>query len=328
MNDWNTEVAGQYELNVESMRKGRGAWIFETDRGLKLLKEYRGSVKRLEFEELVLGAVAGAGSLRVDQYVRNKEGELLSTASDGIRYVVKDWFSDRECDLKDTGEILSAVRQIAVLHKLLRKVEPREEWNMKSMVSPPLFMAMEKHNRELKKARAFIRGKQQKNEFELCVIASFEPFYQQAVLAAEGMKKLYPGDEKGWTERYSICHGELNQHHILMGEGFVAIIEFNKLHLGVQMEDLYHFMRKVMEKHDWDLKLGMEMLEAYGRVTPLDAFDRQYLKYLFLYPEKYWKQINFYFNASKAWIPARNLEKLKSLGRQSLARERFIEAIK
>ena len=147
MNDWNTEVAGQYELNVESMRKGRGAWIFETDRGLKLLKEYRGSVKRLEFEELVLGAVAGAGSLRVDQYVRNKEGELLSTASDGIRYVVKDWFSDRECDLKDTGEILSAVRQIAVLHKLLRKVEPREEWNMKSMVSPPLFMAMEKHNR-------------------------------------------------------------------------------------------------------------------------------------------------------------------------------------
>ena len=94
MNDWNTEVGGQYELNVESMRKGRGAWIFETDRGLKLLKEYRGSVKRLEFEELVLGAVAGAGSLRVDQYVRNKEGELLSTASDGIRYVVKDWFSD------------------------------------------------------------------------------------------------------------------------------------------------------------------------------------------------------------------------------------------
>ena len=67
----------------------------------------------------MLGAVAGAGSLRVDQYVRNKEGELLSTASDGIRYVVKDWFSDRECDLKDTGEIFSAVRQIAVLHKLL-----------------------------------------------------------------------------------------------------------------------------------------------------------------------------------------------------------------
>ena len=75
--------------------------------------------------------------------MRNKEGELLSTASDGIRYVVKDWFSDRECDLKDTGEILSAVRQIAVLHKLLRKVEPREEWNL-SLIHIFLFRAYRK----------------------------------------------------------------------------------------------------------------------------------------------------------------------------------------
>lgn len=176
MNDWNTEVAGQYELSVESMRKGRGAWIFETDRGLKLLKEYRGSVKRLEFEELVLGAVAGAGSLRVDQYVRNKEGELLSTAPDGVRYVVKDWFSDRECDLKDTGEILSAVRQIAVLHKLLRNVEPREEWNMKSMVSPPLFMAMEKHNRELKKARPLSEESSRKMSLSFVSLPALSPF--------------------------------------------------------------------------------------------------------------------------------------------------------
>lgn len=327
MNDWNTEVAGQYELNVESMRKGRGAWIFETDRGLKLLKEYRGSVKRLEFEELVLGAVAGAGSLRVDQYVRNKEGELLSTASDGIRYVVKDWFSDRECDLKDTGEILSAVRQIAVLHKLLRKVEPREEWNMKSMVSPPLFMAMEKHNRELKKARAFIRGKQQKNEFELCVIASFEPFYQQAVLAAEGMKRLYPGGEKGWTERYSICHGELNQHHILMGPDYVAVTGFGRMHLGLQVEDLYYFMRKVMEKHNWDCGLGNGMLEAYERVLPMSRIERECLYFMFLYPEKYWKQINFYYNANKAWIPARNTEKIESLKAQEKNRKRFVDGI-
>ena len=57
MNDWNTEVIGQYELEVESLRKGRGAWIFETDRGLKLLKEYKGTVKRLEFEEKVLKTV-------------------------------------------------------------------------------------------------------------------------------------------------------------------------------------------------------------------------------------------------------------------------------
>ena len=280
MNDRNTEVINQYNVETAGIRRGRGAWICDTDQGLKLLREYKGTVRRLEFEEQVLAYIKDQGFLYVDQYVRNREGELVSVADDGTRFILKDWFDKRECSIKDPAEAVAAVRQIAVLHRILRQIEMREEWNLGSMIAQPPQLEMERHNRENDSPSA------------------------------------------------SLCHGELNQHHILMGEGFVAIIEFNKLHLGVQMEDLYHFMRKVMEKHDWDLKLGMEMLEAYGRVTPLDAFDRQYLKYLFLYPEKYWKQINFYFNASKAWIPARNLEKLKSLGRQSLARERFIEAIK
>ncbi|MFR8165176.1 MAG: hypothetical protein ACLU8D_03345 [Enterocloster sp.] len=60
------------------MRKGRGAWIFETDRGLKLLKNTE-AVKRLGLRNWCWG-VAGPTS-GVDQYVRNKEGELLSTAS-------------------------------------------------------------------------------------------------------------------------------------------------------------------------------------------------------------------------------------------------------
>ena len=163
MIDWGAEIAGKYGLEVNSVRKGRGSWIFETDQGLKLLKEYKGSVKRLEFEEAVLDTMKDAGALRVDQYVRNLEQELISTAEDGTRYLVKNWFSDRECDLKDRQEILSAVRQIAVLHQSLRQVENREEWNLKSMISPPLYEAMEKHNRELRKARTFIRGNRKKN---------------------------------------------------------------------------------------------------------------------------------------------------------------------
>ena len=327
MNDWNTEVIGQYELQVESLRKGRGAWIFETDRGLKLLKEYKGTVKRLEFEEKVLQSVEECESLKVDQYLRNREGELISAAADGTRFVVKDWFADRECDIKDTREILSAIRQIAVLHKLLRTVPAREEWNLKSMVSPPLYAAMERHNRELKKARSFIRGKQRKNEFELCVIGSFQRFYDQAAEACERMRELFLREGDALREEYHVCHGELNQHHVLIGRNYVAVTEFSKMHLGLQAEDLYYFMRKVMEKHDWSRFLGASMLEAYERVLPLTRTEKECLYCLFLYPEKYWKQINFYYNANKAWIPARNADKIKSLEQQQSAREEFIASL-
>ena len=55
--------------------------------------------------------------------------------------------------------------------------------------------------------------------------------------------------------------------------------------------------------------------------------ERRSLYYMFLYPEKYWKQINFYFNANKAWIPARNIEKLRNLEEQQTSRNRFLEQI-
>lgn len=327
MIDWGAEIVEKYGLEVINARKGRGSWIFETDQGLKLLKEYKGSVKRLEFEEAVLDTMKEAGALRVDQYVRNVENELISTAEDGTRYLVKNWFSDRECDLKDRQEILSVTRQIAVLHKSLRSVESREEWNLRSMIAPPLYEAMEKHNRELRKARIFIRGKRKKNEFELTVIGSYDRFYEQALLAAREMKRIFEQAEQTMEQSYFVCHGELNQHHLLIGSDYVAVTEFNKMHLGLQIEDLYYFMRKVMEKHDWDVDLGIGMLEAYERVLPMIRAEKECLYYLFLYPEKYWKQINFYYNANKAWVPARQTEKVRSLEQQQERRMEFIKNI-
>lgn len=106
------------------------------------------------------------------------------------------------------------------------------------------------------------------------------------------------------------------------------MIEFNQMHRGKQMADLYHFMRKVMEKHGWDERLGMAMTEGYNQVLPMDEEDRACLYYLFLYPEKYWKQLNYYYNANKAWTPAKNVEKLRSLKDQQKARGRFLEKIK
>lgn len=111
---------------------------------------------------------------------------------------------------------------------------------------------------------------------------------------------------------------------MLMGGHYTAIIEYNRMHLGIQVSDLYRFMRKVMEKHGWNADLGLSMLESYERVLPIDREEKRCLYYLFLYPEKYWKQLNFYYNANKAWIPGRNIDKLKSLELQEASRRLFL----
>ena len=266
MNERTTEVLEQYELEVQSKRRGRGAWICETSQGLKLLREYKGTVKRLEFEEQIMNVLQNQKTCRTDQYMRNREGELLSVAE------------------------------------------------------------MERHNREIVRTRNYIRKKRRKSDFERAVSGSFAIFYEQAQEAAGGLKAQI--ERNGEPENY-LCHGDLNQHHILLAEeNEMAVIEFNRMHRGVQVEDLYHFTRKILEKHGWDLRLGMRLLETYDRILPLNAQERTYLYYLFLYPEKYWKQLNFYYNAGKAWIPVRSIEKLQKLEEQQTARNLFLEAIR
>lgn len=325
MNDFYLEVLEQYEGETFEVRKGRGAWICGRSDGVKLLKEYRGTVKRLEFEEYVLDQLRAQGISRVDQYVRNREDSLLTVAGDGTKYILKDWFCDRECSLRDTREILTAVSWIGRLHKALRTIAWQESWDLASMQTRRPDEEMERHTRELKRARNFIRGKRKKSEFELMVMKHFDSYFEQALAAGEGLKTLL---SQGSGAGNDLCHGDLNQHHILNGEQGVAFIEFSQLHRGSQVSDLYHFMRKAMEKHGWNEQLGLSMLEAYERLLPMEKEERTCLYYLFLYPEKYWKQLNYYFNANKAWIPDKNVEKLRGLDAQQEGRNSFLKQLR
>lgn len=325
MNDCYLEVLQQYEGETLEVRRGRGAWICERNDGLKLLKEYRGTLRRLEFEEAVLHELRDQGIRAVDQYVRNRDGELITAAPDGIKYILKDWFPDRECNLKDGREILTCTGRIAGLHRALRQIAWKEDWNLGSIVPPGIAEEMRRHSREMKRVRNFISGKRKKSEFELCVMQHFEEFYEQALRAQDELELLW---RKQGQDRLFLCHGDLDQHHVLVGSGDVAFIEFNQMHRGCQIADLYRFMRKVMEKHGWNERLGLAMIESYDHVLPVDREDRECLYYLFLYPEKYWKQLNYYYNANKAWIPPKNVEKLKAIEEQQEGRNRFLSNIR
>lgn len=321
MNERGIGVLEQYDLQVISTKRTRGAILCETDRGLKLLREYRGTKKHVAFEYDVLTALQLPGNLYVDNYIKTKEDTLIAAEESGDCYTLKNWYDGRECDVKDPMEIVRGVRELAVLHKALRQLPEslaegfpgKVEWSDKAELA--------RHTREMGRARSYIRQVRQKSRFEFLVMDSFPVFYEQALRAQELLVKMEP------PGRLWLCHGDYTHHHILVGNRFVAIINFSRMKYGIQVWDLYHFMRKVLEKQNWNLKLGSLMLETYHKIIPLTKQDWEYLYLLFLYPEKYWKQMNYYYNTNKAWIPEHNIDKLQSLINQRKFREEFLQML-
>ena len=186
--------------------------------------------------------------------------------------------------MRNLSEVEEAVRTLAYLHRNFRTApkEGRENFREESLEEE-----LTRKNVELKRVRKFMRSRRRKTEFEQEFLNHFEGFYGEAEAALEaarsrGLRVLY---EKSLAEGW-LCHGDYNQHHVLLSREGTAITDFGRCHFGVQTGDLAHFFRKILEKQNWDKVYGNAMLREYGRVRPLSGEEQEDLRVRLSYPEK------------------------------------------
>ena len=326
MNDRALKVLEQYELEIISTRRGRGSYIFETPDGLRILCDYAGSENKALFQNCVMGKIRDGGYERVDMILPNKEGNLISRDWEENKYVVKEWYTGRECDTSNESEILAAVCNLARLHRLMHLEEGTEF--CQSFTAQPLLLATHKQNAELKKIRSFMRRKNTKGDFERMFLDCFSVYFEQAAMAEEQLGRMEQKLEQVKnSSKNSVCHGDYNHHHILMSGYDIATTNFECCRFDFQVSDLYRFMRKILEKHNWNARLGMKMVEHYSQIRPLSADEKKLLYIRMLYPEKFHKLANHYYGSNKAWISGRFLEKLKQLNVQQQERNNFIKML-
>ena len=170
-----------------------------------------------------------------------------------------------------------------------------------------------------------MREKSQKTTFEINLQQTFDLFLEEAERVTEDVRSYGSLlDARECEESGSFCHGDY-QHHNLLCQNTTSVINFEKCALDSQMRDLYLFLRKLLEKTNWSVPLARGLLDVYGRISPLSAVDYLQLYYLFAYPEKFWKIVNFYYNSRKVWIPGRHMEKLERLLIQQGVKKAFLE---
>ena len=321
MNDRAVGLLDQYDIEVQRTRKGRGAILCDTDQGCLILKEYMGNAQRVAFQSKLLEQIREDGKVGVERILADKEGNLLVKDNDGVSYVLKTWYEGRECNFYDRAECVEAVKLLAGFHNSMEKVA----CDTQLPVSSPE-KEYEKHNRELKKVRRFLREKGQKSWFEISLQQAFDGFLEQALDITEQWQQ-YSHLSKDQPECSSLCHGDYQYHNIIKSDGTWYIINFEKILRDNPIRDLYLLLRKLLEKSNWSIPMGTELIAAYEEVRPISAYSRIDLYYRLAYPEKFWKIVNFYYNSRKAWIPERNMEKLNKLLEQEALKQDFLDKV-
>lgn len=327
MNDRAVELLERYDIEVQRTRKGRGAIICDTNQGCMILKEYSGNQDRIELQDRLLKQIAETGLVQAESIVPAKDGELLVKGADGLNYILKTWQDGRECSIYEKSECVEAVMLLAQLHGSMRL--PSDIPGIPTAFSP--VKEYDKHNKELKKVHKYLKQKGQKTWFEVNLLNSFDFFLQQALSMTEEWKEYCASaaesDGADVTGEVAFCHGDYQYHNILKGNTGWFVVNFEKCMRDNPIRDLYLLLRKLLEKGNWSIALGTDLLEAYEKKCPLSAMSRIDLYYRLAYPEKFWKIVNFYYNSGKAWIPGRNQEKLEKLIAQEKEKQAFLDEV-
>lgn len=307
-------VFEQYNMQVYHSYRERGGFVCNTDKGIVLLREYNGNEESLTRQKYITDFLVDKNVL-VDDFVINTEGKILTEDEDGKVYYVKRWFEGEECDSKNPRQLYNAMRALGTLHKVLNTFEYDQE---KVNEQPEVIKLFEKHNRELKSARNYLHGKKKKNRFEEKVYMSISEYIDKAKSA-----KYLLSEHCSVLPQRNISHNNFNQHNVLIGKNGCIIINYSRAAVSYQVLDIYDFMRKMLEKYDWEVEIGLKMLREYEQSRKLSTEEKNLLAVMFFYPEKYWKIVNHYYNSNKAWFPDKDMEKLIKVLNQEEARNFF-----
>ena len=263
--------------------------------------------------------------------VKNREGDYVTKGFDGSIYMLRRMPPGRECDVRRAAELFEAAGNLAKIHLLMRKKIMENVSEAENLEEGYI-----RHNRELRKVRAYIRNVSPKGEFEYLFLEYFdqiEAWADAAVksLKASGYKQLY---QQSIDAGYMV-HGEYNYHNILFDATSekdnyghrklnVYTVNFDHFKKNVQVEDLYYFLRKAMEKQGFKEWISDGILNAYSAIIPLGKNELEYLKNRLMYPEKFFKVANSYYHSNKAWISIKNVEKMQMAVRQMKEKEHFL----
>ena len=263
--DYGLGTLSQYDLTAERSARTRGALLCYTEQGLLILREFHGSEKKLKKQQELLLHLQANG-ISTDYFLENTQGSLVSQDKDGQSFTLQRWYEGQECDTRSREDIMKSVRVLAKLHIIMR-IQPQDEY--KEYRQRSLKEEYTRHNQELRKIRKFIRKKGPTCTFEKKLLAAMEGFLEkgeQAVCLLEqsGYEELR---EQAWQEG-TVCHGEYNQHNVLISREDIAVTNFGRWSYDIQMADLYQFMRKILEKYNWDQATWGKNAPGISRNTP------------------------------------------------------------
>ena len=286
-----------YNISISSIKPCRAGYILDTDNGKRYLRQCQCSENRLLYVHDAKQHLLCHGFDNLDTYNTSKDGRPFMEI-EGQLYTLTPFIDGRECEFGDDTDAIKAAQALAAMHYAGKGFKQIGSSIPNDLGKLPESLA-KRYDEVLRMRR---KAERERGAFDYIYLDCVDKFM---ALAEESLALLkgheYPNLIKKTLIEGGICHHDYSYQNIIMKGQVTYITGFESCGEEIRIYDLVNLLRRKMRKCNWNPEKAALLLDAYSDPEPLSDDEIVVMKAMLLFPQKFWRVANRYYNSRRSW---------------------------
>lgn len=310
MHELEKELLENFNIKINSISNYRDMFIASTDNGKRLIKISTLKPDRINFISEVKEYLFNNGFENIDRNIYSNTGCPSITFNDQTVYISK-YIEGRECNLDSRDETIKCSRLLAKMHRASKGCIFSENSSARSELGR-LPSCYRKRLDEIKKLKK--NAQKGKLKFDSLMCRHVDYFYE---LGEKAISMLDTSDYFELVEDAekirNISHHDFNHHNIFVQNDELYLINFEYCCYDLKIYDLVNLLRRKMRKCEWNINEAAIILNEYCKIESLCESELELMKIMLMFPQKFWRVINKYYNSRKGWSEQNYISRLQEV---------------
>jgi len=310
-----------YGLKLISCTRTRTGLVCRTDKGIKELKKVLCDERTVVFEDAVKRHLKQRGFRGVSTFIETLDGTPFFNYED-TRYVLEEHVPCKSADLTDRTILKKAVESLADIHGMTEDF--LFEGDGKN--GADLSQLYNKRKQELLRIIGRIKKGREINPCDRLILDNGMRFIKRA---EEAMHLL---DEAGYGDKreFVICHNCYKGDNVRIEEKeeYIFVSGFSKCAFDMGTVDVAEFIRRFYKDTQCRAEDAVEIIVAYCNKRQLSESDISMIYAMLLYPAKFFKLCNTYYNKRRSFVSGAVMDKFSRCCAMAEKEEVFLKTLR
>ncbi len=322
MNELEKKLQENYDLKINSITSYRDMFIANTTEGKKLIKISNLKPERVNFIAEVKEHLVNNGFINIDKNIYTNNSASCFSFNDQTIYM-SEFVDGRECNLDNKEETIKCAKLLANMHKASKGFICTENSFLRTELGK-LPSSYRKRLDEIKKLKKSAQKGRMKFDSLMCRYVDY--FYEigEKALSMLDTSDYYELVEEAERNK-TVSHHDFNHHNIYIQNNDMYLINFEYCCYDLKVYDLVNLLRRKMRKCDWNIDEAAIILNEYSKIESLQESELDVMKIMLMFPQKFWRVVNKYYNSRKSWSEQNYITRLQEVIDETRCHTEFLK---